>query len=81
MKHVLTALITVYQRTLSPDHGPLRGLFPYGACRYRPTCSEYTKESIQRFGSIKGSWMGMKRIGRCHPSAAGGHDPVPGGNR
>lgn len=77
MKYLLIALIAVYQRTLSPDHGPLRGRCPYGVCRFRPTCSEYTKESIRRFGSIRGGWMGIKRIGRCHPAAAGGHDPVP----
>lgn len=81
MKYVLIALITAYQKTLSPDHGPLRGRYPYGVCRYRPTCSEYTKESIRRFGSLKGSWLGIKRIGRCHPAAAGGHDPVPGGSK
>lgn len=85
MKRLPIVLITLYQRTLSPDHGPLRARHPYGVCRYRPTCSEYAKESIARFGVRRGSWMALRRIGRCHPAAAGGHDPVPhhtaGGSR
>ncbi len=76
MKRIPIALITLYQRTLSPDHGPLRARHPYGVCRFHPTCSEYTKEAIDRFGVWRGSWMGLKRIGRCHPAAAGGYDPV-----
>ena len=85
MRKLLIGLITVYQRTLSPDHGPLRGRHPYGVCRYRPTCSEYAQQAIGRFGAVRGSWLAIKRIGRCHPAATGGHDPVPrraaGGSR
>ena len=79
MKRILIALITLYQRTLSPDHGPLKARHPYGVCRFHPTCSEYATQAIDRFGALRGSWMGLKRIGRCHPAAAGGLDPVPGG--
>ncbi|QQG49752.1 MAG: membrane protein insertion efficiency factor YidD [Candidatus Berkelbacteria bacterium] len=69
-------LITAYQRTLSPDHGPLRQVTG-GICRYQPTCSEYTKEAILKHGTVRGVWLGAKRISRCHPFAAGGFDPVP----
>jgi uncharacterized protein len=78
MTRVLVFLISLYQRTLSPDHGPLRGRHPYGVCRYRPTCSEYAKQAIARHGAWRGSQLGLRRLGRCHPRSAGGYDPVPG---
>lgn len=58
-----------YQRYLSP-------LLP-DSCIYSPTCSEYTLEAIQKYGAARGSWLGLKRILRCHPFHRGGHDPVP----
>lgn len=75
-KKVAVFLINIYQKTISPDHSKLRYLFPYGACRYQPTCSEYTKEAIITYGVIKGSFMGALRILRCHPYAKSGYDPV-----
>lgn len=73
----LIGLITLYQKTLSPDHGPLRFLFGVGVCRYKPTCSDYTKEAIIKHGATKGIVLGLSRISRCHPWREGGHDPVP----
>ena len=69
-------LIVIYQRTLSLDHGPLARLFPRGTCRFFPTCSEYARQAIKKYGLIKGSWLGFKRILRCHPWSQGGIDPV-----
>ena len=69
MKSVLLGMIRGYQLTLSPVLG--------GGCRYYPSCSQYTYEAVERYGWVRGSWMGIKRIGRCQPFARGGFDPVP----
>lgn len=66
---MVISLVRFYQRFISP-------LFP-PSCRYYPTCSTYTIQAIEKHGAIKGSIMGMARIGRCHPLADGGRDPVP----
>ena len=47
------------------------------SCRFRPTCSQYTLEAISEFGVIKGGWLGVKRLTRCHPFSHGGYDPIP----
>jgi len=60
-------LITFYQRTLSPDHGPLRHLYRYGYCRHEPTCSEYGKKIILERGAIIGGLLTAKRLLSCHP--------------
>lgn len=77
MKRIALSLIRLYQMTLSPDHGWMKVLYPYGACRYHPTCSEYTYQAIDRYGVIRGVSLGSRRIARCHPWAKGGYDPVP----
>lgn len=73
-RQTVIGLIKLYQRTLSPDHGPLRLLG--GVCCFQPTCSEYTKQAVERFGVIKGMFLGVKRVGRCHPYSVGGYDPL-----
>jgi putative membrane protein insertion efficiency factor len=69
MERVLLALIRAYQLTLSPIVGY--------HCRFTPSCSRYATEAIQVHGAARGSWLAVKRIGRCHPFCEGGLDPVP----
>lgn len=69
--------IKVYQKTLSPDHGLLKHIYPHGYCKFTPTCSEYMAEAVGRFGAVKGVYLGLKRIGRCNPWNEGGEDGVP----
>ena len=63
-------LIKGYQRGISSRR-------PYRVCRYEPTCSQYMLEAVTKYGAIKGGWLGIKRICRCHPFHEGGYDPVP----
>lgn len=63
--------IKAYQAGLSP-------LLP-ASCRFTPTCSDYALQALERHGAARGSWMAMKRIGRCHPFGGRGYDPVPEG--
>jgi len=67
-------LIRVYQKILSPDHGPLKIFFPYGYCRFHPTCSEYAVKSIEKHGFIKGGCKAVYRVLRCNPWNRGGTD-------
>lgn len=68
MKKLLISLIELYQKIPGSWHS---------ACRYTPTCSQYTKEAIKEYGSLKGSLLGLKRILRCVPWKKAGYDPVP----
>ncbi|HHU6749398.1 TPA: membrane protein insertion efficiency factor YidD [Staphylococcus pseudintermedius] len=69
MKTLFIYAIRFYQRFISPLTPP--------SCRFYPTCSNYTLEAIQVHGALKGSWLGLKRILKCHPFHKGGFDPVP----
>jgi uncharacterized protein len=68
-QRLLRGAIRVYQIALSPYFG--------NQCRFYPTCSEYAMDAVAKHGALKGAWLAIRRIGRCHPYHPGGHDPVP----
>jgi uncharacterized protein len=72
----LLAIIRFYQKTLSPDYGWFSVYFPYGYCRFHPTCSEYAHRAITKHGVLRGVLKGMWRIIRCNPLSRGGIDTV-----
>jgi putative membrane protein insertion efficiency factor len=72
-ERIAEALFQLYKRGLSPL---LHGL-GFSQCKYLPTCSEYAYVAVVRHGWWRGVWLAVKRVARCHPWAAGGHDPVP----
>ncbi|MDP4038554.1 MAG: membrane protein insertion efficiency factor YidD [bacterium] len=74
LKRACKKLIRLYQKTLSPDHGPLRRIYPYGCCKYYPSCSEYTIRAIEHRGIARGVGLGFVRILRCNPFCDGGID-------
>lgn len=78
MKKIVLFLIKAYQKTISLDHGLLSRFFPTRVCRFHPSCSHYTYEAVEKFGIIKGVYLGARRVSRCHPWNDGGFDPVPG---
>lgn len=69
MKYILIIFVKAYRMLLSP--------FLPDSCRFYPTCSEYAIEALGKHGAIKGSWLALKRILKCHPFHSGGFDPVP----
>ncbi len=69
MKYIALGLLRLYKFVLSP-------LLP-AACRYQPTCSEYAREAVERYGALRGTILAARRLSRCHPFREGGYDPVP----
>lgn len=69
MKKPVILLLRGYKLVISPLLGQ--------RCRFYPSCSEYTMQAVERFGVVRGGWLGARRIGRCHPFNPGGNDPVP----
>jgi len=69
MKVLVLSMVKLYQNTFS------RAL--PATCRFEPSCSQYTYEAIEKYDVLKGGWMAIKRLGRCHPRNPGGYDPVP----
>lgn len=68
-QHIAVAAIRFYQIALSPYFGT--------QCRFHPTCSNYAREAVEKHGALRGGWLALRRIGRCHPGHPGGIDPVP----
>jgi hypothetical protein len=69
MKFLVLDFLRLYKTFLSP--------FLPSACRFEPTCSQYMAEAVEKYGAIRGTWMGIKRILRCQPFCRGGYDPIP----
>ncbi len=69
MKFVLIGLLKIYRAVISPLYGDV--------CKFHPTCSAYALDAVRIHGSIRGTYLTVKRLGRCHPWSLGGYDPVP----
>ena len=69
MRSVALLLLRFYKRFISPLLPPM--------CRFEPTCSVYTMQAVEKYGALRGTWLGIRRLARCHPFNPGGWDPVP----
>jgi putative membrane protein insertion efficiency factor len=77
MKNLVLFVISIYQKLHVLDNPISKMFFGDTICRFTPTCSEYTYESVKKYGIMKGLLLGSKRIARCNPLSKGGYDPVP----
>jgi putative membrane protein insertion efficiency factor len=75
-RYLAVKILKVYQKTISFDHGIFKYLFPYGYCRFKPTCSDYAIQSLEKYGLIKGGLKAIWRVLRCNPWNKGGWDPL-----
>jgi putative membrane protein insertion efficiency factor len=78
-QHIIIGLIKAYRLTVSPAQQLVFGRL--AGCRFEPSCSRYAMEAVQTHGALAGAWLALRRILRCHPWGACGHDPVPGRSR
>jgi len=69
MNKIIILLISLYQKYISP--------FKPATCRFYPTCSEYATQALKKYGLLRGLWLSIRRVLRCHPFSLGGHDPLP----
>ena len=74
LQFILLALLRFYRWAISPLLTMVAG---GSICRFDPSCSEYAMEAVKTHGALRGSWLTLRRLGRCHPWGGGGHDPVP----
>lgn len=75
-RYLAVKILKGYQKTLSFDHGIFKFLYPNGFCRFRPTCSDYAIEAIEKYGFLKGGVKAVWRVLRCNPFNSGGFDPL-----
>jgi putative membrane protein insertion efficiency factor len=69
LRYLMIGFLRAYRAVISPLYGQV--------CRYHPSCSAYALDAVREHGSLRGPWLTLRRLGRCHPWAAGGYDPVP----
>lgn len=75
-RYLAIRLLKIYQKTLSFDHGAFKFFYPNGFCRFRPSCSDYAIQAIEKYGFIKGGFKAVWRVARCQPFNSGGFDPL-----